>query len=303
MDEKQVNWGISRVDNTWNKYNMREEYLTRDGKDTGCKSIVKDDANVAILKEDYKLLPNEEMVAVADDVATLLGAVPFDKFTGDWFCRTDKHVFLTGENKAQGHALYSFNQPVDIGGGDMINIGFALHNSIDGSMGFSVGTYTFRHQCSNMVFMGYRGKGMKFDDREVLAHVYKKHSKNLDIDRVALANIVKAVVAKGQDILEQYRQWKNEELKIDIAKRLVKRLPKKYIPEYISVTEAEMLDGTVQTKVELLKAPTIWETYNDITQVIWHNSDTQYSSKKGQFDSLHQALKLKLGGKIEEESD
>lgn len=270
-----------KVDNTWEQYNLSEHVLGHNGRNTGYKAIIKDGSVVYIASDGYQLLPNEEAVKVADDTASLMGAVPFDKFTGKWFVKANGHVFYTGEQKAQVHALYTMNGAVDIGGGDMINLGFAIHNSIDGSMGFSVGAFTFRHACANMVFMGFKGANMQFDDRNTLAYAYQKHTKSLEIDKTKLQRVIIQVVDSAKSMLEQYRRWKEEELLINTAKKLAKRLPEKYLPDYIKVDEK---------KVELLATTTIWNAYNDITQAIWHNDKTDYALKKGMFDKLHRAL-------------
>lgn len=275
---------LGELDNTWGQYKLAEGKIGYNGLSTGYKAIFKDNKVVHIASEKYTLYPNEEAVKVADEVAIEVGAVPFDKFTGNWFVKADKHVFNTGKNDNQTHALYAINGLFDIGGGDTIHMGFAVHNSIDGSMGFSVGAYTFRNACKNMVFMGFKGKGMRFDDRESLAHIYQKHSSGLSVNPTVLKQAMLNVIQQSKGILEQYRLWKNQELKIEVARRLARKMPAKYLPEYIQVNAENKAD------VQLLKAPTIWDTYNDITQVIWHNDKTQYAAKKNQFDNLHKAL-------------
>ena len=167
-------FSVKKINTTWKRYGLTQQYLSYDGKDTPFKAIVRerDDVSVlAIVRKGYTLLPNEEVLKVSDSVATAVGAVPFDKFTGDWFCRVNSHVFITGKQEAQQHALYAFNEPFDTGDGDTIQLGFAVHNSIDGSMGLCASLFTFRHACANMAFMGFKGQGMNFDEREALSSI------------------------------------------------------------------------------------------------------------------------------------
>lgn len=280
---EQLGLSTHSINNDWAKYNLYQHYIGHGENKTGYKAIVKSGKVVYIGSDDYKLFPNEEMQTIADQAALQLGAVPFDKFTGSWFNRTDKHVFLTGKNEAQAHALYTFNGAYDIGGGDTINLGFAVHNSINGSMGFSIGAFTFRHACSNMVFMGFKGNSMQFDNRECLSYTYNKHTKSMEVNPEKLKAIIREVVENSQNILVQYKRYKETEIKLEVAKRLIKRLPEKYIPDYIKIED--------KTKeVSLLSTPDLWQVYNDITAVIWHNEKTDYTTKQHLFNQLHSAL-------------
>ena len=57
------------------------------------------------------------------------------------------------------------------------------------------------------------------------------------------------------------------------------RLSKNVLPDYIT-------EETVQAPEDL----TVWETYNDITAQIWHNTKSDMTSKTFQFNTLHQII-------------
>jgi len=270
---------ILGIDDTWSKYGLQVVSLGLNGQDTGRRWILKNGEFVADVSKWYELLPNEVVVEVADDVAAELGAKPFHEFGGDWFYRMHEHVIQCGHKI---HALYAWDEPVDLGDGDTIQLGYAVHNSIDGSMGFSVGLFTFRHACANMVWMGFRGKGMDFDDRNVLASYYRVHIKGLEIDREELKARIKTVINKGLEVAETYKRWREEVIDKRIAERLYKVLPKSVLPEWLQVEEPKA--------IEVPQATTVWTVYNDITQAIWHNAKTSDMTKIQHFKKLHSVL-------------
>lgn len=273
--------GVRDIDQTWEQYGLEQAKLDWMGEKIPYKAIVKNDNCVAIVSDKYKVLPNEEAVKLADEVATEVGAVPFHEFGGDWFTRVDKHVFGDEEGR-KVHALYAFDEPVNIGGNDTIQLGFGVHNSIDGSMGFSCGAFTFRNACANMVFMGsvMRGRAyeMRFDERHTISYVYHRHSKDLVAAKQEIAASMKDVIERGYEILDMYRKWKEVKLNSVIADALEEKIPQKYVPEYL------------QAKTRVAQLPSVWSAYNDITQAIWHNNDTGYDTKKSLFDTTHTVL-------------
>jgi hypothetical protein len=275
---------VGKVDDTWKSHGLQEQFLLHNGKDVPFKAIVQKSQLMTIVGDKYKLLPNEEMFLAADEIAKLVGAVPFHEFKGKWYTPVEKHTFLTGDKLGQGHALYAFDKPYDLGKGDTIQLGFAVHNSIDGSLGLSMSTFTFRHACANMVLIGVKGRGMHFDDRHVLNYVTRRHTKNLSTDN--LKESMLKVIEQGRSIIDEYKRLMKEDLTLAQAKEIIKAVPKKYVPEYISI------DKEHKDKVTLVRAPTMWEVYNDLTAGIWHNDDTGYTSKRAMFNSLHKAVKV-----------
>jgi hypothetical protein len=131
------------ADLTWERYGIVEVPIAYGGQPSGYKAVIRKGQLVQIAGRGYRLLPNEEVVQLADETAEALGAKPFTEFRGRWFAPMGNHV-IYNRAETQVHALYAFDEPVKVEGVDTVHLGFAVHNSIDGSCGFGVGAFTFR---------------------------------------------------------------------------------------------------------------------------------------------------------------
>lgn len=235
---------------------------------------------IYVARSQYRVLPNEEAKIVADKAADLVGAVPIeqtDLFRG----KSETYV----QKQYQMRAIYVFPEKVQINGGDKLDYGFVVRNSIDGTMSFGVGGFTFRQICTNAVLFGYKGLGIE----RTLDTLYKRHTKSLIelMDEKLLKNEIILSAEATQELMRHYRQWNQIQLEEDMAKRIVKKLelPKRYIPAYINVDEKE------PTRVQqLLNHPSVWEFYNNVTDPIWHNEDLGIEGKEHMYDKLHKVL-------------
>lgn len=278
--------------------------------DTGRRQIVRNGKYIADVSEDYRLLPNEQLVKVANNVARDLGAVPFHEFDGDWFARLDDHVFQDKERR-RIHALYSFRE--DDVGGDNMNYGFAVHNSIDSSLGLSVGLFTFRHACANMVFIGTSGSLEQFalnveSEREVLNLTKRHHTSGLEVNEEALEATILGTIGFIDDVHESYQEWINQQLEPEHVRHLF-QLPQLAIsdlPEWMQETEDFLSDiaedraeaeeeFTVEEQDAILEAEipaqtSVWETYNGITQSIWHRGESQDTTRQGKMRDVHKVF-------------
>lgn len=290
---------------TWPHFGLELVPVEMDGEDTGRRLIRRNGKFLGDVSDRYKLLPNERAVQAAEEAAAELGAVPFNKFDGDWFIELDENVFQD-EDRRRAHALYAWDDPVEIGEGDPVQMGFAVHNSIDGSMSFQVGLFTFRHACANMVFMGADGQGMGFDQREVLNHSSHAHTKGLEIDVESLVERIENTVLLLDDVEQTYRDWREELLTPDEAWTIIDRMPSKDLPDWMQTAEeiikeeeeeAAENDAAVpwERRAEIIqaetpRAETKWDTYNDMTQAVWHDNRTNDTSKIRKFQKVHSAL-------------
>ena len=236
----------------------------------------------------YNLIPNEDVLRTADEIAAQVGATPWHDFKGDWFVHADSHVMMNAR-RTHLHALYAWNEPVEIAKGDKINLGFSVHNGIDSGLGLGVGYFTFRHACTNMFMMGLHGKGQGGDDRNVYAHSYKKHMKNLGLD--AIKNLIELVIKKGDDAIAELRalndklmtQAKVEQL---ITERLVS---KEFIGErlnYITLPEEK------DEKPKLNQDVTLYDVWNDVTDFITHNGNQSLDTKMFLFSRTQNLLEI-----------
>lgn len=310
----------------WERYAIElvpvEVNVGGDFRSTERLAIMRNGEFLEMVSDDYKLVPNEEVVHAGNEIADRLGAVPFDEFGGDWFVRLDDHVFMDSEAR-RSHALYAWDDPVDLGYGDEVQIGFALHNSIDRSMGLQVGLFTFRHACANMVTMAVNGEGMNFDQRDVLKHSSRKHTHGLEMDN--LRAWIEEVVSFGPAVLDTYRDWQNERLSIHDAARLSalveqSRLSRRNdVPGWLKdatetveeqrekaeeneqLGEIQFVEGLPHDVIEEIMAAHIppgetrWDTYNDVTREVWHSGKTNDRSKMRKFKNLHRVLQPAAG--------
>lgn len=307
------------AEQTWDDYCIELVPIMANGRDTGQRAIMRNGEFLSMVSEQYRLLPNEHAVSVADEIADDLGAVPFNEFGGDWYIKLDEHVFQDPEGR-RAHALYAWDDPVDLSGnGETVQLGFAVHNSIDASMGFRVGLFTFRHACANMVFMGINRSGMGFDQRDVVEFAEQRHTMGLDVEN--LRAFIEDTIQFGPTVIDAYQRWMGEELTTDRAMGLLEQARKGYLsrrydlPEWLSEaydvieeTEerareneqlAEQFDGglpaDVRANIVEAKMPTsegVWDTYNDLTANIWHNDSTSDQTKIRKMRRVHDAFPI-----------
>lgn len=284
MEVKKISniaFGTANLD--WSQYGLEQTPILFGSipNATNYKAIIRNNELVAILGKDYELLPNEEAVKVANKSAAAMGLIPFSEFEGEWFTRMDDHV-IYNDAETKVHALYAINKPYFVGN-DKFHVGVGVHNSIDGSMGFGAGVFTFRTACANMVFAGFKGYAQQFDRRKNLQFVYKRHTKGLKDVSKNLSAVLLNIMDAAKLIIERYREMERTKINLKLIKRLKKtKLPKNSLPEWIN------------TKEELLEVPDItqFKLYNDITELIWHNTKTQIDQKRGHYAQLHKALPI-----------
>lgn len=293
----------------WEEFGLELVPVLHDGEDTGRRFVRRNGKYVADVSERYKLLPNERAVAAANEVARDLGATPFHDFEGDWYVTLDDHVFQD-EDRRRVHALYAWDDPVDIGEDDPVQFGFAVHNSIDGSMSFEVGLFTFRHGCANMVLMGARGRGMNFDSRDVVQHSTHAHTSGLEVDTDNLKSRIKTMLTFVDEVEETYRAWREQFLSRDEVLDLLDRLDKGQLttddlPAWLADIQETVEDAEENEQLgeeapwenraelvaaEMPEAANTWDTYNTMTEAIWHSATTNDRSKRQKMKDVHRVL-------------
>ena len=269
---------VVKTDDTWRGFGLQEQFLAHNGEKVPYKAIVRHKQLLSIVSSRYKLLPNEVVIETSDEVARLVNAERFDRLATAVGASGSSGIFFSGKKDTQAHAFYARQQDIDLGDGDIIRVGFAVHNSIDASLGLSMSVFTWRYTCSNLAVINIG---------DVLSHSYQRHTSGLTINKERLKQTMLKALEASALIIKEYQRLKEEQLTIEQAKKLVAALPKKYLPDYIKVGDND--------KVELLATPQLWETYNDLTGAIWHNDKTEFESKRFLYDKLHQAIGIQVG--------
>lgn len=259
-----------KVDSTWEKYQLYQAPLEYKDRPTKYKAIIYKGHLVAILGANYKLLPNEEAIKLANQIAENVGAVPFK--ANNLF---RDNVFFN-KHRTRVYVKYILPDEVyDINGRDTCRLGFSITNSIDGGLAFGVTGFTFREMCSNGVILGYKA----------LTRFYRKHTARFMIDSDKILVVVSDVLEQTRKVLRNYAKMVTIELNEEIAEQIAKStLPRKLLPDYIE-TERDKL-------IRFDASKTLWDVYNDLTANIWHNVKTDIDTKKNQFDILHQIIKV-----------
>lgn len=293
----------------WPDYGLEMVPVEYNGEDTGRRLLLRDGDFLKVVSDRYKILPNERAAGAAEKAAERLGAVPFEEFSGDWYIPLDDHIFQDDDGR-RVHALYAWDDPVDVSAPDepedTIQFGFAVHNSIDTSLGFQVSLFTFRHACANMTHMGLNGRGMDFDDREVVAHSSRKHTSGLDVDIDALVERIENTMLLAETVEEKYRAWRDEFVTVRQAKELAERFPKKDLPEWIrdaleaieraeeneQLEEVEDPEGFRDSifRSEMPASETVWDTYNAVTQSVTHSDRGNDRTRLNKHRDLHRVF-------------
>jgi hypothetical protein len=288
-------------DNTYEEYGIETLPVLSDGEDTGRRFIIKDGKFLSAVSSQYNVLPNQRALEVGDALADELGLVPFDEFGGDWYVEMNDHAITDREGRRL-HAMYAWDE--NVVDGDDMNYGVILHNSIDRSLGFSVGLFTFRHACSNMVWIGagQAQEGMDFDDRNVVNSYYHQHTDGLETETNELLELAKKTVDLIPEVHETYEEWASRDgIRFSDIRGLRDRLPHKDLPSWVQkaldkveVEEDDEPDDVVRKEDEALMdempvGESKWDVYNDVTESIWHSS-TSDQTKQTKNRDLHRVM-------------
>lgn len=283
----EVSWGKDIVMDEFKPWGLQELPIYLDGEPSGRKAIFQNGDLAQIASNRYTLIPNETVLEVMDELALQVGAVKFNEFSGKWYCKTDTHFIKDGHKI---HALYAFDEPVEVKPGDSVQMGWSVHNSIDGSCSLHGGIFQFRHACSNMFLLGYKSnRGMSFDDRRVLDKYHQRHVGELP-DWVDFQNRVELLIKQCRAKLEMFRIAVEVEINQEFANSLVRQLPRKVWPKYIGL-EAKDNETDPLTAV-LTGSHNAWDTFNDLTEAIWHDPKTGMTRKMEEYQVIDRALEV-----------
>jgi hypothetical protein len=146
------------------------------------------------------------------------------------------------------------------------------------------------------------------DEREVIVQQKHKHTSGLEVEVEPLTARVKAILTLANSVHQGYEQWRREVVDIRTVEDLLGRFPDSTYPQWAQEALDE-LDETRDAREEagedtllpdhlradiiqsyIPQAESKWDTYNDLTQAIWHNDNTSDATKQGRFDRLHRAM-------------
>jgi hypothetical protein len=91
-------------------------------------------------------------------------------------------------------------------------------------------------------------------------------------------------------VLDSYKEMAERKMTEELVKRIKESsIPKKVLPNYLKIDNGQQFLVPVTDYTE-------WDVYNDVTQLIWHNQDTDVTTKNTQFNALHRVMPVALRG-------
>ncbi len=283
----EISFADDIVRDEFKKWGIQELPINLDGEPSGNKAIFQNGDLAQIASKRYTVIPNELILEVMDEFAENVGAKKFHEFGGQWYFKTDSHYIQDGHRI---HALYAFDEPVEVRPGDTVQLGWSVHNSIDGSCSLHGGIFQFRHACANMFLLGYKSNmGMSFDDRKVLEKFSKKHIGEIP-DWVDFQNRVDLLIQQCRAKLEMFRVAVEVEVNQDFANSLVRQLPRKVWPSYIGLEVQEKEEDPLVAS--LTGSHNVWDTFNDLTKAIWHDKKTGMVRKMEEFKTIDKMVEV-----------
>jgi len=256
--------------NAYPEYGLRTVELYFKGLDgeyrpSGRKWILRGNKAIADVSQRYKLIPNEEVLKVADRLAEAFGF------------KQNGVVFSKDGNFMQARYI-SDNKVVNPDGKGEVNLGFCVRNSIDGRTGLGVDGFSFRYLCTNRAII----------ELSMLPNIrtYRKHTQIADLQ--SLEKIIGSVAGRLGEIAELYKSWVDAPLTAEQFIQLIRRIPQKYLPAFFDVegTKKALAEGQPITPPNM----TTWEAYNAITDVLSHNEKIDARSEFLYNYQLHAAL-------------
>ena len=236
---------FEKADRRYEKYGLIQAPLLYRGQRVPMKAIIKGSRVVSIVGRGYKLLPNRLVSEIVSEIADLfhLEKSRYPKIGG---------CYEVSE-KENTRSFWTLTFPDEYRVGDeKIHLGLQIRNSEDGSLSFGVDLFTFRTICRN---------GAIVKTKDLAIKSYFRHTKRLEVKGLKLKNMILQILDRGQWILERYQRMMEIKMTLEVYEKL-KKIPRKYFPEYLR---------TKEPRVELLSTVTEWDLYNDLTANIWHN--------------------------------
>jgi Domain of unknown function (DUF932). len=151
---------------------------------------------------------------------------------------------------------------------DRLKLGFAIRNGYNTGVVLGIDIFTFRLVCSN----GAIAKGQDLA-QTAIRHVGKDPKALLKTFEEGLM----LAVADWQTVISDYKRMAETRLNESMANFLAqanKWTPEKYFPEYYNFpTPEEKKKEQLVTLTNEGKSVTLWDSFNDMTQKLWHAQD------------------------------
>jgi hypothetical protein len=308
-DLETLSFKVSKVSHEWSRYGLAEANLVfgSEGnfRESPYKAICKMNGKadpIAIVSQDYTLLPNEFVKEKADSITPNYGLSLYETegMTQSHYSKTGNAMFLYYFPKDEHNGSAFEKQIVP---GDNIKLGIHVRNSIDGTTGLGVDSFSYRGLCGNG----------SIQQRKDAINFYHKHTQGLKEIIPTLKNLIENALAEGEYTVMYYRKLAGITLSQEIADAISSTyIPKKYLPWDMSEIKTTLPNGEVTTSeianlktlslnnnwtrqdITHLTDSNMWSVYNHMTGAIWNNDKTNPQSKALVFSALSSVMQSKI---------
>lgn len=278
----------SEIRDEWQQYNLKAETLSRNGNKMNYQVIVKDNVPVSVFTNAYKVLPNEEALAVANEVTSGMGLVPASQLDSEWKMHLDIPAVFYGKKngvETKMSALYVSQDPIELGLGsdsDPVKAGVLVRNSIDGSAGFGACVFMFRQLCGNMSQHLQSRSMMQLSTAELgkvgnlktqtitSASFIHRESLKTEVIKSLIENVIKG----ADDVVKRFKQMKQDQLSKEQAMEIAMKFP-------ATITKnVDWLDFNKKSKqwTPRVNGVTTFDAFQDMTDILSHTNKLGYDA-------------------------
>ena len=283
------------------KYDLTAERIVRNGTPTNFQMIVKNNVAVASFTKSYKVVPNELVSDIVDELAERHNMVRGSELGSEAGVMGGLPDTLTGFKNGVETAITKIlvcPEPINLNAGvigadaDNIRYGIGVGNSIDGTQSLKAFGFSFRQLCSNMSFQFTHGASMKVKTeaeitgvkslgKATIASTAFVHRRSLDIDEFSKS--VTGVLNHSTLFFKKLQELRKQKIQKAEAQAIAK-MPKTVWDKFDWMAVDKL--GNVQLRRE----PTKYEAWNDLTNVLTHNSKIGYNGKLRYFNTVDALL-------------
>ncbi len=296
---------VSKIDDRFSEYGIREGYLKYMDRDTPFKVIFKRvreegrevEKPIAIVSRRYRLIPNSLVLLAVRELAGrykleldekhISEALTYMVSNNNHSKKYRKEVWNTLVKKIANRELtvtfdgyygsriyinFIASEPIRWSD-EVVFPGVQVRNSEDGSLGLGVDILTYRLKCMN---------GAIFHGRRLPIKVFYKHTRQLeDFDKESLAKCIDEALSLSVKIIKKYRLLAQKNTDGRIIEELMGKISKRYLPRISRQESGELILSRLNR----------WHLYNYITASIWH-TPTDMATKRALYDKLHRIMGL-----------
>jgi len=286
LDSKDVHYDFEIMDK-FPQYNLQAERIVRNGKPTNYQLIVKDNEVVQSFTKNYKVIPNELVKDVADEIAENHGLIPASQMDKSWQYHLSMPDTFYGRKNGVVTAMTSVfvnPEPVNMGtkdNPDLLCFGVAISNSIDGTQSLKGRGFSFRQLCGNQGHHFLSQASMTLANEEQIRNVGRintatiaktnfVHRRSLNIND--FSESIGKVLDYGKEFFKTLERMQKQKLQKEEA-QLIAKMPK-------AVWDNEKFDWMTVDKlgnVQLRREPTKYEAWNSFTDVLSHSTKIGYN--------------------------